>query len=238
MKHIPINQWRENEKPREKLQKLGRSALSDAELLGIILGTGIRANENAQQSISKSAVDLGQEILEITGGNLAELARLSLEELTQIKGIGPAKALTLIAALELGNRRRWITDTETLPVIRTSKDAYELFKFELQDLPVEQFWVAFLNRANKVIKKMRISEGGIDGTIADPTIIGKFAVLSNARAVILCHNHPSNQLKPSPQDIQLTEKIKKGLLFLDIYLHDHLIVTQHNYYSFADEGMM
>lgn len=238
MKQLPISQWLESEKPREKLQILGKTGLNDAELLGIILSTGARVFESNGSLISKSAIDLANDLLDLAGGSLALLSQLSLEELTQIKGVGPAKAIKIMAALELGNRKHREHYTEQINMVCSSKSAYSLFRNDLQDLPVEHFWVALLNKANKIIKKFLLSQGGLNGTVADPAIIVKKAVLHNARGVILCHNHPSGQLSPSVQDINLTHKVKQGLAFLDIQLLDHIIIASHGYLSFADDGLL
>jgi DNA repair protein RadC len=168
---------------------------------------------------------------------LNELAKLSIKELMKIKGIGEAKAITIVAALELGRRRKE-TDSEGKPKISSSKDAFELLRGDLMDLPHEEFWVLLLNRAHRVIKKKRVSEGGVSGTVADPKIIYKMALEELASGVIVAHNHPSGNLTASQSDIDLTKKLKEAGKFLEVQLLDHLIIAGSKYYSFADEGII
>ncbi len=225
---LNILSWAEEDRPREKLVLKGKAALSDAELIGILIGSGTR---------SLSAVDVSKIILAHVGNNLNELARLSVKDLQQFRGIGEAKAITIVSALELGRRRRESQFIQK-PKITCSRDAYEIIKPELMDLSYEVFWVLLLNRANQVIKKSQISTGGISGTVADPKIIFKVALESLCSAIILVHNHPSGNLKPSAADINLTKKLKDAGNLLEIPVLDHLIFTDNGYMSFADEGML
>lgn len=224
-----IKSWAAEDRPREKLQQKGCQALSDAELIAILLGTGIQG---------QSAVDLAKEILASAGNNLMELSKKTVIDLTNgFHGIGPAKALTLIAALELGNRKRSAIARKKTFVI-SSRDAYELLAPLLIDRVYEEFWILILNRANHLIDMKCISEGGIAGTIADPKKIFKLAITQNASGIVLAHNHPSGNLHPSDADIQLTRKMKEGGNILDIQVMDHIIIGEENYYSFADSGRM
>lgn len=225
---LNILSWAEEDRPREKLLLKGKAALSDAELIGILIGSGTR---------SMSAVDLSKLILKEVGSNLNELAKCSVSDLQKFKGIGEAKAITIVSALELGRRRKESQYLEK-PTITCSKDAYEVIKPELLDLAYEVFWVLLLNRANQVIKKCQISSGGISGTVADPKIIFKVALESMCSGIILVHNHPSGNLKPSNADITLTKKVKEAGSLLEIPVLDHIIFTDKGYLSFADEGMM
>lgn len=225
---LNIKSWAKEDRPREKLLLKGTSALSDTELIAILLGTG---------TASMSAVDVAKTILQTVGNNLDDLARLSVKDLTKIKGIGQAKAITIVSALELGRRRKE-TNTQTRPKISGSKDAYDLLKGDLMDIPHEEFWVVLLNRANRIIKKQQISLGGVHGTVADPKIIFKLALEELASGIIVAHNHPSGNLTASQQDIDLTKKLKEAGKLLEIQLLDHLIVAGKNYYSFADEGVL
>jgi DNA repair protein RadC len=204
----------------------GRLALSEAELLAILLGTG---------TSRLSAVDLAREVLTKCNNSLDELAKLSIVELTKIKGIGPAKAITLVSAMEL-TRRRAHSHLGKKTVIRTSEDVYEHMKPYLLDLVHEEFWVLFLNRANAVLKTSKISSGGITGTVVDPRLLFREALENLANSVILVHNHPSGTLKPSEADEKLTKKIVEAGRFLDIQILDHLIFTDKGFYSFADHG--
>ncbi len=224
-----IKTWAEEDRPREKLLQKGCQALSNAELLAILLGTGIRG---------QSAVDLAKEILTGCGNNLLELSRKSVTELTgSFHGIGPAKALTLIAALELGNRKRSTKALERAQ-ITSSRDAYEIMAPILIDRIYEEFWIIMLNRANRVIEAKCISEGGVAGTVADPKKIFKMALAMNASNIVLAHNHPSGCVNPSDADIQLTRKMKDSGILLDLFVVDHIIIGDENYYSFADEGRL
>ncbi|GAA3939405.1 RadC family protein [Hymenobacter algoricola] len=223
-----IKSWAEEDRPREKLMQKGRTALSDAELLAILLGSG---------TARLSAVDVAKLILAAVGNDLNELARLSLKDLMRHKGIGEAKAIAIVAALELGRRRKE-TAAAARVTITCSRDIYELVRPHLQDLPHEEFWVILLNRANVVMRKASISSGGVAGTVADPKLIFKEALEQLASSVILVHNHPSGNRSPSAADIALTRKLKDGGQFLDLPILDHLIYTDLGYYSFADEGIL
>lgn len=225
---LTIKHWSPEDRPREKLILKGKSSLSDAELIAILLGTG---------SSTLSAVDLAKKIMQSVNNNLHELARLTVKDLIKIKGIGEAKAITIVAALELGRRRKEF-DTDEKPKITGSKDAYEILKADLLDMPHEEFWILLLNRANRVITKKQVSQGGVAGTVADPKIIFKMALETLASGIILAHNHPSGNLTASQADIDLTRKLKEGGKLLDIHVLDHLIVAGQKYFSFADEGML
>ena len=225
---LKIKSWSPEDRPREKLLLKGTSALSDAELIAILLGTGSQA---------MSAVDLAKNLLQAVGNNLHDLARQSAKDLMRVKGIGEAKAISIVAALELGRRRRDIDGDEKIK-ITSSKDAYQMMKPNLLDLPHEEFWVLLVNRANKVIGKHQISQGGVSGTVADPKIIFKLALESLASGLIIAHNHPSGNLTASQADIDLTKKVKEGGRLLEIQVLDHLIIAGQKYFSFADEGLL
>jgi DNA repair protein RadC len=228
-KYIPINQWSEDDKPREKLRDKGRNALSNAELIAILIGSGSR---------SMSAVDLAKQILNHADNNLNELGKVSIEELVKnFHGIGEAKAITIIAALELG-RRRQMSKIKDRPHIKSSRDAFDVIAPMIMDLQHEEFWVLMLNRGNQVLKRVQVSLGGVSGTIVDAKIIFKKALEIPASAIILCHNHPSGNLRPSGADIEITKKVKEGGALIDINVLDHLIVSERGYFSFADEGML
>lgn len=227
-KPLNIKSWSPEDRPREKLLLKGTSALSDAELIAILIGSG---------TANLSAVEVAKKILVHGGGNLNDLAKLSAKDLMKVKGIGEAKAITIIAALELGRRRKE-TDSDEKPKINSSKDAFDLVKGDLMDLPHEEFWVLLLNRANRVIKKKKISEGGVSGTVADPKIIYKMALEELASGVIVAHNHPSGNLTASQSDIDLTKKLREAGKFLEVQLLDHVIVAGKKYFSFADEGLI
>lgn len=223
-----IKQWAKDDRPREKLRTKGAPALSDSELLAILLHHGTR---------DKSAVDLAKEILLLGKNNLSELGRLSIADLSRIKGIGEAKAITIIAALELGRRRQASASLEK-PVVASSSDVARYLQSLLRDHRHEVFAVLFLNRANKINHFQVVSQGGITGTVADPRIILKRALEEDAVSIILCHNHPSGALKPSRADEELTLKIKEAARYFDIKVLDHLIVSEEGYFSFADEGLL
>lgn len=225
---ISIKSWHEKDRPREKLIAKGKNALTDAELIAILIGSGNR---------SESAVGLSQRMLSSVDHELNALGKLSVQQLTKFKGIGEAKAIAIIAALELGRRRRG----EALPRIKkitSSKDVYELMYPELGDLTHEEFWVIYLNNSNKVLQKKQISIGGKTGTLVDARIVFSAALEFGATAVILAHNHPSGSLQPSRADKELTAKLKNGGACLDIKLLDHLIVTEKEYFSFADAAIL
>lgn len=225
--YTPINQWAEDDRPREKFLLKGKSALSDSELLAILIGSGSR---------NESAVQLCQRILASTNNNLNQLGKLSIAQLTQFKGIGEAKALTIAAALELGRRRRSEEVVEHSK-ITSSKSVFEIMQPIIGELPHEEFWVLYLNNSNKVIYKSQLSKGGITGTIVDVRLIFKTVFEHNATAIILTHNHPSGKLMASEQDIQVTKKIKLAAQQLDVNLLDHIIITENGFYSFNDEGI-
>ena len=225
---LGILSWAEEDRPREKLILKGKASLSEAELLGILIGSGTR---------SLSAVDVCKLILQETGNDLNQLAKLTVKDLQKFKGIGEAKAISIVAALELGRRRKESPPVKR-PKITSSQDAYDAIKPELWDQPHEEFWLLMLNRANQVIRKERSSAGGVAGTVTDPKIIFKAALQHLASSLILVHNHPSGNLKPSEADIRLTKKLKEAGALLDIPVLDHLIFTDHGYYSFADEGIL
>jgi DNA repair protein RadC len=228
-KYIPINKWSEDDKPREKLRDKGRHALSNAELIAILIGSG---------SKSLSAVDLAKQILNRAENNLNELGKVSVEELIKnFHGIGEAKAITIIAALELG-RRRQLSEIKDRPNVKSSRDAFDAIAPMIMDLQHEEFWVLMLNRGNQVLKRVQVSLGGVSGTVVDAKIIFKKALEIPASAIILCHNHPSGNLRPSGADIEITKKVKEGGALIDINVLDHLIVSERGYFSFADEGML
>ena len=227
-KTLTIKAWAEEDRPREKLQTKGKQILSNAELLAILIGSGNR---------DESAVALSQRILNSVGGDLNELSKKNISELTRFLGVGEAKAITIIAACELG-RRRQATDILKRPKITCSRDAFQILVHQLKDLPHEEFWILLLNRANKVLSKEMVSIGGVSGTVVDPKIVFKKAIEGNASSIILCHNHPSGNLNPSQSDKEITTKLKKAGGLLDISVLDHIIVSEEGYYSFADEGML
>lgn len=224
--NLGIKSWAEEDRPREKLLGKGRHILSEAELIAILIGSGSR---------NETAVELSKRILASTENNLNELGKLSVTELTKFKGIGEAKAISIVAALELGRRRR---ETEIIKrdKISSSKDVFEIMKSVMLDLPHEEFWMLILNRANAVIKKEMISRGGVSGTVVDTKIIFKTAIQYYASSIIICHNHPSGNLKPSEADIRITKSIKEAGKIMEVPLFDHVIITDNGYYSFADEG--
>lgn len=227
-KYLPINQWHDDDRPREKLLLKGRNAMSDSELMAILIGSG---------SKNESAVALSKRILNSVDNNLLSLSKLSINDLMTFKGIGEAKAISIIAALELGMRQRR-TETLNQKFIKQSKDAFEIFLPAVGHLQYESFWIGLLNRANGLIKIMQISDGGLTATIADPRRIFKLAIENSAVSLLLCHNHPSGNIKPSQQDIDLTKKIKNGATQLDLQVIDHIIIGDQNYFSFADEGIL
>ena len=227
-KSTSIKNWSVGDRPREKMVTKGAEALSDSELLAILINNGSR---------DRSAVELAKEILRLGKDNLNELGRLTIKDLQKVKGIGIAKAITIAAALELG-RRRNASEVLSKPVISNSAEIAAYLKGILKDYKYEVFAVIFLNRANKINHFEIISRGGITGTVADPRIILKKALEEEATSIILSHNHPSGNLKPSKADEELTQKIKTAASYLDIKVLDHIIVSEDGYYSFADEGMM
>jgi DNA repair protein RadC len=225
---FPIRSWSEDDRPREKLMAKGQSALSDAELIAILIGSGSR---------NETAVGLSQRILASTANNLNSLGKLSLPQLMQFKGIGEAKAITIAAAMELGRRRRQQENAEPTK-ISSSQSVFELMQPLIGELTHEEFWVLYLNNSNKVLGKLQLSKGGITGTVVDVRLAFKPALECNATGIILCHNHPSGTLTASDADRQITRKIKLAGENLDIKVLDHLIITEKNYFSFADEGIL
>jgi DNA repair protein RadC len=224
-----IKDWNEDDQPREKLLLKGTQALSNSELLAILMNNGTR---------DKSAVDLAKELLQKNNNDLQKLAKLTVKEILQlhVKGIGPAKAIAIAAALELGVRRNALANTKEK--ILSTKDMAAFLKAQYQYYKHEVFVVMYLNQSNKVLHHEIVSEGGITGTIADPRIIFKNALANNATSIVLSHNHPSGNLKPSRQDELLTEKLKQAAQFLDIKVLDHIIVSEEGYFSFAEEGLL
>lgn len=223
-----IKNWAIDDRPREKLLAKGATALSNSELIAILLNNGSR---------NKSAVELAREILKLGGDNLNELGKLSLTDFKQVKGIGQAKSIIIAAALELGRRRQASSSLEKT-VVRSSRDIAQYLQATLKDYSYEVFAVIFLNRANKINHFEIISKGGITGTVADPRVILKKALEEDATAIVLCHNHPSGNLQPSRADEELTKKIKEAANYLDIRIIDHIIVSEDGFYSFADEGIL
>ncbi|MBP5611558.1 MAG: DNA repair protein RadC [Bacteroidales bacterium] len=225
---ISIKDWNKDERPREKMMQLGPGALSDAELLAILLGSGCQ---------KMTAVDVARRLLRRYDDDLQQLGRCTLQEMTRLKGIGPARAASVAAALELGRRRMQAAPAPGRNVT-SSRDIYNLFQPILADLVHEEFWVALLSRTHRIISHCRISQGGLSSTVADVRIILKRAVDRLASGIVLCHNHPSGNLMPSKEDIFLTAQVKSGAKMVDIVLLDHLIVAHTGYYSFADHGMI
>lgn len=226
--HFSIKQWAEEDRPREKLILKGRAALSDAELIAILIGSGSR---------SQSAVELSKQILSTHDNDLQTLGRLNIQDFQKFKGIGEAKAIAIIAALELG-RRRQLTDVKEKPKVVSSNDAYQCIYSSMQDLNHEEFKILLLNRNNRVVKIETVSTGGIAGTVVDPKIIFKRALDAHASSIILSHNHPSGNLKPSKSDLDITKKLVRAGESLEIKVLDHIIISDKGYYSFLDEGLM
>lgn len=227
-KKYSIKSWAIDDRPRERLLLKGKFSLSDAELLAILIRSGNR---------KESAVDLAKRMLLSVDNNLQKLSKLSIEELTRFKGIGEAKAISIVTALELGKRRQF-QNTVVKPKITCSKDVFNIVQPLLGDLGHEEFWVLFLNNANEVMAKQQLSKGGFTGTLVDLRLLFKRALELQSIAIIVCHNHPSGKLKPSKSDKHLTDKIKQGGETLDIKLLDHLIITEKAYFSFTDEGVL
>ena len=222
----PIKNWSKDDRPREKLLLKGTAALSNAELIAILIGSG---------NTRESAVELSQRILLSAHGNLIELSKMTVSELQKFKGIGAAKAVSIVAALEIGKRRRR-SEVPDKTQITKSSHAFEILQEQLADSNYEQFVIILLNRANQVIRTLSISNGGISGTIVDPKKVFKMALEANASSIILGHNHPSGQVIPSDADIALTRKLKDAGALLELPVLDHLIIGDEKYYSFADEG--
>jgi DNA repair protein RadC len=225
---MKITDWALGERPREKLLQNGTSGLSDAELLGILISSGTK---------NKSAVDLGRELLNLANNNLNSLGKLSISDIRKLKGIGPARAVTIAAALELGRRRK-LAEAEELLQVKSSKDVADIFQPILSDLHYEEFWILYLNRSNRIIGRMRLSQGGISGTVTDVRLVMKKAIESLASGIIVCHNHPSGNLNPSESDTKITNRIKEAGEMMDIQLLDHIIISGKDYYSFADNGLI
>lgn len=227
-KNLTIKEWAIEDRPREKMMIKGVATLSDAELLAILIGSGTK---------NESAVAISQRILTTVSNNLNELGKFTLKNFKSIKGIGDARAVTIMAALELGRRRNKVEALDRKK-IQSSKDVVDLFQPILADLPHEEFWVLLLNRANKIIDQYRITQGGTTSTIFDVKLIIKGALERAASSIIVCHNHPSGNCKPSDHDISITRKLKEAALLMDIALLDHIIITDNECYSFADNGLM
>ncbi len=223
-KFTGIKAWAEDDRPREKFLLKGKQSLSNAELLAILIATGTK---------NESAVDLARKILQLTSENINELAKLTINDLKKVKGIGEAKAITIAAALELGRRRK-DEDAKQIEIIKNSREAFNYFEPLLADLPHEEFWILLLARNRKVIARKKISEGGVAGTVVDTKIIFKHAIEHLASYIVLCHNHPSGNLQPSAADVQITKNLKNAGKVLDIDIVDHIIVGNDKYYSFAD----
>ena len=226
MENFTIKSWAEDDRPREKLALKGKSVLSDAELLAILVSSG---------SKNESAVQLCKRILASVDNNLNSLGKLSIQQLCEFKGIGDAKAISIIAALELGRRRK-NEEVSELAKIVSSKTIFDIMQPLIGDLNHEEFWVLFLNNNMKVLHKSQLSKGGMTGTVVDVRIIFKMALENNATSIILVHNHPSGSLKPSEADINITKKISAAGFTLDVLVLDHVIITENAYFSFKDEG--
>ncbi|MGE0090242.1 MAG: DNA repair protein RadC [Bacteroidales bacterium] len=226
--NLKIKDWAVEDRPREKLLKKGIASLSDAELIAILIGTGTR---------NESAVELAKKVLKNANNNLNELGKLEIKELQKSKGIGEAKAIIITAALELGRRRKGTNIIEKQK-ISSSNDVFEIFQPLLGDLPHEEFWILLLNRSNKIIDRFKISQGGISGTVIDARLILKAAIEKLASSIILCHNHPSGNKMPSDADDSVTKKLVDGGKLLDIKVLDHLIISDTQFFSYADEGKL
>ncbi len=225
---FPITNWAEDDKPREKLMLKGKSVLSDAELIAILIGSGSR---------NESAVDLSKRVLASAENNLNALGKLSLEQLCKFKGIGEAKAISIIAAMELGRRRR-SEETLELKKVTSSKEVFNLMQPIIGELPHEEFWVLYLNNANKVIHKAQLSKGGITETVVDVRMVFKIALEQNATYIVLCHNHPSGNLEPSKEDILITKKLKSAGEQLNILVQDHVIISENTHFGFRDGNLL
>ncbi len=224
----PIKNWSVDDRPREKMLLKGAAALSNSELVAILINNGTK---------EESAVELAKQVLKLGKNNLDELGKLSLKEFQKIRGIGTAKAIAIAAALEIG-RRRASSALYEKTIVKTSADIATFLRANLKDLSHEVFMAIYLNKSNKILNYKIISSGGLTGTVADPRVILKAALEEGATSIVLCHNHPSGNLKPSVADEILTRKIKDGAALIDIRLVDHIIVSNEGYYSFADEGML
>lgn len=225
---LKIKAWAPADRPREKMISLGRGSLTETELLAILLGSGTR---------DTSAFELARQVLMRVDYDLTRLAGMDTDELMHVRGIGEARAISIVSAMELG-RRRLLHEAMKKPKITCSRDAYALLRSDLMDLSHEEFWILLLNRNHQVIRKLKISRGGVSGTVVDPKIIFKQALTHLSCAMIVAHNHPSGHLKPSKADLALTEKLRNGGRLMEIPVLDHLIVTNEGYLSFADENLM
>lgn len=226
---IGIKELAVEDRPREKMIQKGIASLSDAELVAILIGSG---------STKESAVELARKIMAGFKNNLNELGKATIEDLkNRFHGVGEAKAVSIVAAMELG-RRRLLHQSLEMPVVKSSQDVFNLYRPVIADLPHEEFWITLLNRANKVRHRFNISKGGISGTVIDVRLILKKALENNASSIVLCHNHPSGNTQPSDADIQITQKLKEAGKIMEIPVIDHLIVTENGYFSFADEGLL
>ncbi len=227
-KKLSIKNWAVEDRPRERFLAKGIQSLSDTELIALIIGSGTR---------EISAVELARQILKSADNNLNQLGKFNVDDLLKLKGVGKAKAISVIAALELGRRRK-LSEALQRPKITSSKDVYEILFPLISDLAHEEFWILLLNRSNKIINKYRISQGGTAGTVIDVKIILKRAVEKLASSIILCHNHPSGNLTPSKADINITNKLREAAELMDIKLLDHIIIADNSYFSFIDEGVL
>jgi len=225
---LSIKNWAVEDRPREKMLSRGIQSLTDVELIALLIGSGIR---------KVSAVDLARQILHLAGNNLDKLGKYTVPDLKKLKGIGQARAITIVAALELGRRRKQ-ADSPEYAKITSSNEVFNIMHPLLSDLVHEEFWVLILNRSNKVIDKRKISQGGITGTVTDIRLILKMAIDNLATSMILCHNHPSGNLQPSDADISITRRLKESSSLMDISLLDHIIIAGKSYFSFADENLI
>lgn len=225
---FPIRYWSEDDRPREKLMLKGKTALSDAELIAILIGSGSR---------NETAVDLGKRILASANNNLNTLGKIPIVQLMHFKGIGEAKAIAIAAAMELGRRRR-VEEVQELSKITSSQSIFEIMQPIIGELPHEEFWIIYLNNSNKVILKSQLSKGGITGTLVDVRLVFKTALECGATGIVLCHNHPSGTLVASDADRQITRKLRSAGENLDIKILDHVIVTETSWFSFADESLL
>jgi len=227
-KNLKITEWALEDRPREKLLAKGIQSLSDAELIAILIGSG---------SKNETAVELSKRILADISNNLNELGKLSVSDLQQYKGIGEAKAISIVSAMELGKRRK-VSEILKKKQIGSSKDIFELFVSVIGDLPYEEFWIVFLNRSNKIMSKLKISQGGVSGTVIDNRLILKNALERLASGIIICHNHPSGNKQPSTSDVDITKKLAEAGKLMEINILDHVIIANNSYFSFADEGLI
>jgi len=227
---MSIKKWNSQDRPREKLTEQGARSLTDAELLAILIGSG---------NTEKNAVELAREILQFADNDLFILGKYTVDDFASgFKGIGTAKAVTIVAALELGRRRKENENEKRHKSIKSSSDVFDVFQPLIGDTPHEEFWVMYLNRSNRIISKQKLSSGGTTGTVVDEKLIIRTALLKYAESIILCHNHPSGNTVPSKADIQITEKIKNAASFFSIKLLDHIIIGGNNFSSFADDGQL